>query len=200
MASEEVLNFNPPHAPHQNAIEAFNVVLPTIKSEIIKSRHHWDKHEPKMWSRAAGLSDHELTAFTIEDDLVEVRSAATSYGNIILGKIRIPAVKDAEGEGFVHVRIHDPPNRVSFCLPPRILRPEQILTLTPRVPRMCDSTRSSLTKATAMPRIIQRLGGRFKRRALRSSFSMSRRMACASRNYLDGVYSRVRGQGRKKRQ
>lgn len=103
-ASEEVLNFNPPHAPHQNAIEAFNVILPTIKSEIIKSRHHWDKHEPKMWSRAAGLSDHELTAFTIEEDLVEVRSAATSYGNIILGKIRIPAVKDAEGEGFVHVR------------------------------------------------------------------------------------------------
>ncbi|KAI0092928.1 hypothetical protein BDY19DRAFT_920937 [Irpex rosettiformis] len=111
-ATEEVLSFNTPHVPHENAIEAFNTILPTIKSEIVKSRHHWDKHEPKMWSRAVGLSDHELTAFTIEQDLVEVSSAATSYGNIILGKIRIPAVDDDEGEGFVHVRIHDPPNRV----------------------------------------------------------------------------------------
>lgn len=64
-----------------------------------------------MWSRAAGLSDHELTSFKIEEDLVLVRSAPVSYGTIILGKIRIPAVKDEEGEGFVHVRIHDPPNR-----------------------------------------------------------------------------------------
>jgi hypothetical protein len=32
---------------------------------------------------------------------------------IILGKIRLPAVHDELGEGFVHVRIHDPPNRVS---------------------------------------------------------------------------------------
>ncbi|KAI0690546.1 hypothetical protein BC835DRAFT_1364310 [Cytidiella melzeri] len=111
MASSEELTFNAPHAPHPNAIEAFNVVLHTIKSEIVKSRHHWDQHEPKMWSRAAGLSDHDLTHFTVEHDLVECRSAPTSYGNIILGKIRIPAVKDEEGEGFVHVRIHDPPNR-----------------------------------------------------------------------------------------
>ena len=86
------------------AIEAFNAVVHDIKAEIIKSRHHWDKHEPKMWSRAAGLSDHELIDFTIEKDLVEVRSAPTSYGTIILGKIRIPAVQDEEGSGFVHVR------------------------------------------------------------------------------------------------
>ena len=34
----------------------------------------------------------------------QVRSAATSYGNIILGKIKLPAVNDDEGEGFIHVR------------------------------------------------------------------------------------------------
>ncbi|KII92893.1 hypothetical protein PLICRDRAFT_37692 [Plicaturopsis crispa FD-325 SS-3] len=111
MASSEELNFNAPHAPHPNAISAFSVLLPTIKSEIVKSRHDWDKHEPKMWSRASSLSDHELTNFDLEKDLVEVRSAPTSYGTVILGKLRIPAVKDEEGEGFVHVRIHDPPNR-----------------------------------------------------------------------------------------
>ncbi|KAJ2931285.1 hypothetical protein H1R20_g5789, partial [Candolleomyces eurysporus] len=111
MASGEILNFNEPHPPAENAIEAFNNVLPTIKSEIVKSRRHWDLHEPKMWSRAQGLSEKELVDFTIENDLVEIRSAVTSYGVIILGKIRIPAVNDEEGEGFIHVRIHDPPNR-----------------------------------------------------------------------------------------
>ncbi|KAF8441458.1 hypothetical protein L210DRAFT_3447151 [Boletus edulis BED1] len=111
MASAEEVNLNAPHAPHQNAIEAFNHVLHIIKREVIQSRHHWDKHEPKMWSRAAGLSDAVLTHFTIEQDLVQVRSGSVSYGTIILGKIRVPAVNDELGKGYIHVRIHDPPNR-----------------------------------------------------------------------------------------
>jgi len=113
MASAEEVSLNAPHAPHKNAIDAFNILLPTIKSEILKSRHHWNKHEPRMWLRAAHLSDHELTSFTIEHDLVLIRSGTTSYGVIVFGKIRIPAVHDEKGEGFVHVRIHDPPNRGS---------------------------------------------------------------------------------------
>jgi len=111
MADSEQLAFNEPHAPHANAIEAFNAVLPTIKAEIIKSRHHWDQHEPRMWSRASGITDHDLTDFKVEESLVEVRSAPTSYGTVILGKIKLRAIKDEEGEGFIHVRIHDPPNR-----------------------------------------------------------------------------------------
>jgi len=63
-----------------------------------------------MWSRARGLSDAQLTGFSTED-LVQVRAAPTSYGTIILGSFRIPAVQDELGEGFVHVRIHDPPNQ-----------------------------------------------------------------------------------------
>ncbi|KAF9049948.1 hypothetical protein BJ165DRAFT_1414020 [Panaeolus papilionaceus] len=110
-SSADQINLNEPHPPQENSIEAFNVILPTIKKEILKSRAHWAKHEPRMWSRASKLSDAELTDFTIENDLVEVRSAPTSYGYIVFGKIRIPAVNDEEGEGFVHVRIHDPPNR-----------------------------------------------------------------------------------------
>ena len=103
-ATAEVVTLNAPHAPPEKAIEAFNVVLHHIKSAVIKSRHHWDVHEPKMWSRASGISDSDLVKFTIEDDLVEVRSGPTSYGVVIFGKIRIPAVDDEEGEGFVHVR------------------------------------------------------------------------------------------------
>lgn len=57
-----------------------------------------------MWARAAGLTDAQLVDFTIERDLVECRSAPTSYGTIILGKIRLPAVQDEEGAGYVHVR------------------------------------------------------------------------------------------------
>lgn len=111
MASEEELFFNEAHAPHANAIEAFHTVLHDVKAAIVKSRHDWDKHEPKMWSRVSSLSDSELVGFDLSSDLVQVRSAPTSYGTIILGKIRIPAVNDDLGEGFVHVRIHDPPNR-----------------------------------------------------------------------------------------
>ncbi|KAA1476026.1 hypothetical protein DENSPDRAFT_842905 [Dentipellis sp. KUC8613] len=111
MATEEQLSFNEPHAPHPNALEAFHHVQHQIRAAVVKSRHDWDKHEPRMWARASGLSDDELAGFHLERDLVLVRSAPTSYGTVILGKIRIPAVQDADGEGFVHVRIHDPPNR-----------------------------------------------------------------------------------------
>ncbi|KAI0344664.1 hypothetical protein BDW22DRAFT_1354781 [Trametopsis cervina] len=111
MASSEELTFTPAHPPTPKALEAFTVVQHAIKAALVKSRHDWDIHEPRMWARAAPLSDHELAGFVLENDLVECRSAPTSYGTIILGKIRIPAVGDAEGEGFVHVRIHDPPNR-----------------------------------------------------------------------------------------
>ena len=80
------------------------MVLPEIKKAIIHSRRDWDKHEPRMWARASGLSDDELANFNIRHDLVLIRSAPTSYGTIVLGKIRLPAVNDQQGDGFVHVR------------------------------------------------------------------------------------------------
>lgn len=68
-----------------------------------------------MWALASQISDHDLVNFTIKvsatpevlgtrahlskDDLVVVRSAVTSYGPIILGKIRIRAIKlDSAGQ------------------------------------------------------------------------------------------------------
>jgi len=71
-ASAETVVLNDPHPPHENALNAFSAILHTIKAEIIKSRHHWDKHEPRMWSRAARLLDAELVAFDVKEDLVEV--------------------------------------------------------------------------------------------------------------------------------
>ena len=103
-ASKEQLNFNIPHPPAENSLDAFSRVVHTIKQEILKSRHHWDTHEPRMWSRASGPSNEELTSFSLDKDLVLVSSAATTYGTIILGKIRIPRINDDQGGGFVHVR------------------------------------------------------------------------------------------------
>ena len=42
-ASKETVVLNEPHAPHPNAIEAYNQVLHDIKSAILKSRHDWNK-------------------------------------------------------------------------------------------------------------------------------------------------------------
>jgi len=114
MASVDQVDLNDPHAPNESAKELFKTALHKIKHEVIKSRIDWDKHEPRMWSRASALSNEELAKFTIDEDLVEVRSGHSSnadYGTIVFGKIRIPAINDDEGAGFIHVRLHDPPNR-----------------------------------------------------------------------------------------
>lgn len=94
---------NDPHPPHENAFEAFEVVLHQIKSEIVRSRREWDKHEPRMWSRATGLTDHELAGeIHLNRDLILVRSGQVSYGTIILGKLRV-GTNDGQ-DGYVHVR------------------------------------------------------------------------------------------------
>lgn len=109
MATRETIALNEPHSPPEKAVKAFESVEKEIKSELIRLRHHWNKHEPRMFERVAGLSDHQLTAFEISKDLVEIRSGVTPYGTIIFGKIKIPEFSDAKGEGFIHVRIHDTP-------------------------------------------------------------------------------------------
>lgn len=106
-ASAEEVNLTAAHSPHARALEAFNHVLITIKKEVKASRRNWNIHEPRMWSRAKELSDEDLTRFTVEDDLVEIRTGAVSYGTLIFGKIRISAVKDELGEGYIHVRCVD---------------------------------------------------------------------------------------------
>ncbi|KZP34732.1 hypothetical protein FIBSPDRAFT_1035708 [Athelia psychrophila] len=103
-ASEEDVKWTDTHKPNANhkAVETFAAVEHTIKHEIKVSRRDWDKHEPKMWSRVQGITDEELVAFNVAGgDLVLIRNGATSYGTILLGKIKIPAVEDA----YVHVRI-----------------------------------------------------------------------------------------------
>ncbi|EEB97629.1 hypothetical protein MPER_03017 [Moniliophthora perniciosa FA553] len=66
MATIDTIELNEPHPPKENAIEAFEKVLDDIKKAIIESRRHWDKHEPRMWSRAQDLSDAELVNFKLQ--------------------------------------------------------------------------------------------------------------------------------------
>jgi len=111
MATESSLlkPLNEPHPPNERGVQLFQNCASTIRNELVKLRHHWDKHEPRMFARAASISDHDLCRFNIPDHLELIRAGKTSYGDVVLGKIRLPALNDAEGNGFIHVRLHDPP-------------------------------------------------------------------------------------------
>ncbi|KAH7083167.1 hypothetical protein BKA63DRAFT_403431 [Paraphoma chrysanthemicola] len=100
MATEETVQLNEAHAPHQASIDAFNSVLQSVKAELVKLRHTHDKHEPEYFRAVADLSDHDLASFTA-NDLESVRVATSAYGLHLFGKVRVPTAQDA----YIHVRI-----------------------------------------------------------------------------------------------
>ncbi|CEH12236.1 hypothetical protein CBOM_00231 [Ceraceosorus bombacis] len=106
MADQEDVQLSEEHAPQERAIDAFTRLEPKIKQELLKSRAHWDAHEPRMYSKVSGVSDEDLSSFSSSKDLVAVRAGAVSYGTIIFGKIRLAK---AGNDAYIHVRIHDPP-------------------------------------------------------------------------------------------
>ena len=57
-ASTEHIDLNPPRPPHKNAIEAFVSAELNIDTVILKSWHHGENHQPRMWSRAQDVPDH----------------------------------------------------------------------------------------------------------------------------------------------
>jgi hypothetical protein len=42
MATEETVQLNEAHAPHQASIDAFNSILESLKQELVKLRHDHD--------------------------------------------------------------------------------------------------------------------------------------------------------------
>ncbi|EGG13055.1 uncharacterized protein MELLADRAFT_101250 [Melampsora larici-populina 98AG31] len=141
MTTEDTLTkpLNETHSPDERGLRIFEHVSSKIKRELIRLRRHWDNHEvalgslcrlhsrpiPRMFARSQGISDHDLTDFSIKHDLTSIRSGQTSYGTVVFGKIRIPAVKDEDGFGFIHVRLHDPPgNEMSDVILHAILTEE----------------------------------------------------------------------------
>ncbi|KAF2036581.1 hypothetical protein EK21DRAFT_95835 [Setomelanomma holmii] len=100
MATEETVQLNEAHGPHQASIDAFESVLHSVKAELVKLRHTHDKHEPEYFHAIKELSDHDLASFSVED-LESVRVATSAYGLHLFGKVKIPAASDA----YIHVRI-----------------------------------------------------------------------------------------------
>jgi hypothetical protein len=80
MADANTVPLGKPHMPKDASIMAFKVALPEIKNVFHKLRRQWDEHEPEMFSRVEGYSDHQLLEpVRIERDLVQVRVGDSAY-------------------------------------------------------------------------------------------------------------------------
>ena len=80
MADASTVQLSAPHTPKPASLQAFATALPDIKNEFHKSRAKWDVHEPEMFARVQGYTDHELLeGIDLEKDLVQVRTGETAY-------------------------------------------------------------------------------------------------------------------------
>jgi hypothetical protein len=80
MADANTVHLSEPHAPKPASLESFRSCLHEIKNEFHKSRAKWDAHQPEMFARCHGHSDHELLeSIDLEKDLVQVRTAESKY-------------------------------------------------------------------------------------------------------------------------
>lgn len=102
MATAETVDLGPPHSPKEESINVFDEIEHELKKHLVHLRHQHDKHEPEYFQAVSHLSDAELASFSA-DDFREVRVAATAYGIILFGRIRLPAMPD-DGPCYVHFR------------------------------------------------------------------------------------------------
>lgn len=80
MADASTVHLSQPHIPKPASVQAFATALPEIKNEFHKSRAKWDQHEPEMFARVQGYTDHQLLEDTdMEKDLVQVRTGESLY-------------------------------------------------------------------------------------------------------------------------
>lgn len=98
-------SWSPPHAPKAEAIKSFKELEHTIKKELIALRRDHDKHEKEYFAAVAHLSDHDLTAFGI-DDFDQVRVGTSAYGYHLFGRVRIPALPK-DGPCYIFLRLFD---------------------------------------------------------------------------------------------
>ena len=80
MADASSVHLSDPHPPKPASLAAFSTAFHEIKNEFHKSRKQWDEHQPAMFSRVRGFTDHQLLEdVDLEKDLVQVRTGETSY-------------------------------------------------------------------------------------------------------------------------
>ncbi|KAK0633326.1 hypothetical protein B0T14DRAFT_419723 [Immersiella caudata] len=102
MATADTADLGPPHEPKEESINVFNEIQHELKKHLIHTRHQHDKHEPEYFQAVSHLSDSELASFSAED-FREVRAAATAYGIILFGRVRLPAMPE-DGPSWIHFR------------------------------------------------------------------------------------------------
>ena len=80
MADATTVQLSDPHTPKPAALAAFSTAFDDIKNEFHKSRNRWNEHEPEMFARVIGFTDHELLQnVDLEKDLVQVRTGESAY-------------------------------------------------------------------------------------------------------------------------
>ncbi|RSL70530.1 hypothetical protein CEP54_001716 [Fusarium duplospermum] len=102
MATAETVDLGPAHPPKEDAISAFEQILPELKKNLIHLRHEYSKHETEYFEAAKHLSDHDLAGFG-PDNFESVRVATSAYGIHLFGKLRIPALSE-DGPAYLHFR------------------------------------------------------------------------------------------------
>jgi len=103
MATAETVDLGPAHAPKEESFHAFNQIETDLKKLLQHTRHEHNKHEPEYFAATSKLSDEQLTSFSA-DDLTEVRTALTSYGLHLFGKVQLKALDD----GYIQFRAFVP--------------------------------------------------------------------------------------------
>jgi hypothetical protein len=108
MATANSCDLSEPHAPRKSSLAAYSEFENELKRTLRRHRRRSSVHDLPQFEAASMLSDRELTSFT-EDDFEVVRYARVNYGHILFGKLRIPALADANMSNcYIHFRAFDP--------------------------------------------------------------------------------------------
>lgn len=102
MATAETVELGPAHPPKEDAIAAFDSILPDLKKSLVHIRHEHSKHEPEYFAAVESLSDRDLANFSSEN-FESVRVATSAYGIHLFGSLRIPAAES--DSAYIHFRI-----------------------------------------------------------------------------------------------
>ena len=79
MADATTVPLSPPHAPKPASIQTFKTAWPDIKNAFHQCRQKWDAHEPEMYARVEGFTDHDLLeGVDLDKALVEVRTGESA--------------------------------------------------------------------------------------------------------------------------
>ncbi|KAH8177533.1 hypothetical protein LIA77_02615 [Sarocladium implicatum] len=99
-ATAETVHLDALHAPKEDAIKAFDAILPELKKELVHMRKERQKHEPEYFAAVDSLSDDQLADFSTKD-ITGVRVGKTAYGIHLFAKLQLPAASGS----FIQFRV-----------------------------------------------------------------------------------------------